>query len=923
MGKKKTVSFTVNGQEVTAEAKPKFTLLDFLRKEMGLMGTKNGCSQGHCGTCTVLVNGKAELACLYKMTRLANKKVLTIEGLAEDGRLHPLQQAFVEHGALQCGFCTPGMIMAAKALLDRTPSPTDDEIKEALNKCLCRCGVYPKAIQAVQAAAAVLRGQALQPASDFGARHDVVGHPVPRKEGPAKVRGEFLFADDMTMEGMIHAKVVWSEYPHADILSIDTTAAEALPGVVAVLTAKDVPGRNAFGTLQPDQPVLCDTRVRYMGDAVALVMAESEEIAEQARRLVRVEYQELPGVFSPDEALAEGAPLVHEQGNVHAHLEVNKGDIGEGFAQADVIIEGTYTTPFIEHAFLEPEAGLAAVDDEGLVTIWMASQFVYGHRPIVAQALGLPPEKVRLIHVPPGGSFGARNDISLHILLALAALHTRRPVKMVLSRQESMRCHVKRHAMKIEMKTGATKEGKLTALEARIVADTGAYASVGIVVLGQAVIFAGGPYQIPHVAVKGDTVYTNNVPGGAMRGFGIPQVAFATELQMEKLARELDMDPFEIRRLNGLQVGSVTTAGQTLRESVALMQTLDLAEEASRDLPAPRRGKKQGIGVASCYKNVGVGLGLHMDYGGAVMELAPDGRIVVRVGGVDLGQGSDTALAQIAAQTVGVPFDQVEIMPVDTVESPDGGVTSASRTTYISGNAVLLAGQQFKESMLSFVAGRHKLKPSQVILENGRFTDTSTGQILRSVADLAGEGKEFKAEYRYDSSETYSLWPHGPPGEEELPKGTDFFFSYSYATQVAVVEVDEKTGEVEVVKMVAAHDVGRAINPQMLESQIEGSCLMGLGYALKEEFQLDRGRLVTDNLRKCRIPTFKDTPEIVTIIVEDPEPSGPFGAKGIAEAAAIPTAPAIINAIHDAVGVYIHDLPATPERVLTALKEAK
>ncbi len=914
------IRFQLNGRPQTVALRPKYTLLEFLRDEAGLMGTKNGCTQGHCGTCTVLVNGQAELACTFRMDRLDGATVETIESLSQDGVLHPIQQALVDFGAVQCGFCTPGIALGAKALLDKNPNPTEAQIRAALNSNLCRCGSYPKVIQAVRTAAAILRGEAKGTETDWSSVSDVVGARVPKVDAPAKAAGKFVYADDLVVPGMTLAKIVWSEYPHAEVVSVDTSKAEAAPGVVAVLTAKDVPGQNLYGTLQPDQPVFCDKKVRFVGDVIALVVAETEKQAAEAASLVRVEYRELPGVFSPEEALADGAPKVHEQGNLHARLDVHKGDVAAGFAQAALIVEDDYSTPFVEHAFLEPESGLATIGAGDVLTIKMASQFVTGHRGIVAASLGLSPEKINLVHIQPGGAFGAKNDVSLHILLGLAALKTRRPVKMTLTRGESLRMHPKRHAMKIHLKLGATLDGHLTALEASIFADTGAYASEAIVVLGQAVVFCGGPYVVPNVSVVGTTVYTNNVPAGAMRGFGIPQVAFATELAMDEMARRLNLDPFEFRLQNAVEEGSVTCAGQTLRDSVPLKQTITLAREAVRDLPPPPDGWKRGVGVACSYKNVGVGLGLHMDSGGAALELTPEGRLLVRVGGVDLGQGSDTTIAQIAAQTTGVPFGAVKIAPVDVFNTPDGGVTSASRTTYVSGNAVVQAGKKLRSAMIADAARRLNADPASVVLKNGVFSNGGGRSI--TLQDLAGqaasEGVRFAESHHYDSPPTYELWHHGPP-DPNAPTGTDYFFTYSYATQVAIVDVDERLGQVDVVKIIAAHDVGRAINPQGIEAQIEGSCLMGMGYALTEAFRLERGRVLTDNLKKCHIPTFKDCPEIVTIIVEDEEPSGPFGAKGIAEAAAIPTAPAIINAIRDAVGVCLRDLPATPMKLLDAL----
>ncbi len=916
-----TIQFTLNGRLQTVLLRSKYMLLDYLRDEVGLMGTKDGCSQGHCGTCTVLVDGKAELACIYRMDRLAGKNVETIESLTQNGIRHPLQDALVDSGAVQCGFCTPGMVMAAKGLLNKNPNPSEAEIRSAMNRNLCRCGSYPKVIQGVQTVVKTSPSDVIKDGIDWNSRSDVIGKPVPKLDAPAKSAGEFLYADDMLVDGMVFGKIVWSEHPHAEIISVDTSLAEKTNGILAVLTAKDIPGRNIYGTVQPDQPVFCDQKVRYIGDVIALIIAETEIQAAEAATHVRVEYRELPGVFLTETALADGAPKVHQQGNLHARLNVSKGDTAAGFSQADVIVEDTFTTPSVEHAFLEPESGLASMDDSGVITIKMASQFVTAHRGIVAESLGLPPEQINMVHIQPGGSFGAKNDISLHILLGLAALKTGRPVKMTLTRAESLRSHPKRHAMKVQLKMGATKDGKLTAMEANIVADTGAYASEAVVVLGQAVVFCGGPYIIPNVTVVGTTVYTNNVPAGAMRGFGIPQVAFATELSIDELARRINMDPFEFREMNALEEGSITTAGQILGTSVPLKKTIQRARQAVKESPPPE-GWKRGVGVASSYKNVGVGLGMHMDSGGAGLEISPEGCLLVNTGGVDLGQGSDTTLAQIAAQATGVPFGQVQVLPVDVFSSPEGGVTSASRTTYVSGNAIVEAGEKLRTSMIEYAAKYLGSDASAVEFQHGRFTNNE-GKSL-TFGDLhqyaTSEGIHFSAEHHYEPPPTFELWHHGPP-DPDSPQGSDYFFTYSYATQVAIVDVDENLGQVKVVKIVAAHDVGRVINPLGLEGQIEGSCLMGMGYALSEEFKLDHGYLLTDNLRKCHIPTFKDCPEIETIIVEDEEPSGPFGAKGIAEAAAIPTAPAIINAIRDAIGITIRDLPATPMKILNAIHD--
>ncbi|MCL5075709.1 MAG: molybdopterin-dependent oxidoreductase [Chloroflexi bacterium] len=917
------ISLIVNGRPVSAYVSPNTTLLTFLRGELQLTGTKNGCAQGHCGTCTVIVDGEAVRSCLLKMSRLNGKRVETIEGLSRGDELHPIQQSFVNCGAVQCGFCTPGMIMSAKALLDRCPDPTEEEIKQALARNLCRCTGYVKIIEAVQEAARMLRGEKKPAGIELPPDSRVVGRPVPRIDAIPKVKGETKYADDLTIDHVLYARALRSQYPHAEIISIDTREAERVPGVVAVLTAKDVPGRNAFGLLIPDQPVLADKKVRYVGDALALVLAESQTVAEAALERTKVEYRPLEVVSTPQRALEPDAPLIHESGNVLAHIKVRKGDVAKGFAQADVIVEQAYFTPFIDHAYLEPEAGLAAPNEDGGVTIWVGSQGPGDDRRQVAASLALPEEKVRIIHLPTGGAFGGREDVTVQILCALGALHTKRPVKMVFSRLESLRVRIKRHAEYLRYKTGMTRDGKLVAAEVEIIGDTGAYASAGEAVLFRSAEFACGPYVIPNVKVDAYAVYTNNVPCGAMRGFGCPEPAFASEAHMDLIARRLGMDPLNLRQINALDVGRATITGDRLEHGVGLRETISRVQEALTTTSIQAEpGKKVGVGIACAYKNVGLGSGME-DAGGAIIELTDEGRVLLRVGAVDLGQGSDTVLAQIAAQTIGMGYDHMIVQAGDTKEAPEGGMTTASRQTFVAGNAVLRAAERFKEQLVSFVADEFQLDPSRIIIQGGHFIDQGEGRLLLSWKDLSAlaqtRGWRLRAEHRYVAPQTYPL-----PESADLPVGGDpekyrLHFSYCFATHVAIVAVDESSGEVEVMKVIAAHDAGKVINPHGAEGQIEGGVVMGMGYALSEEFKLDNGRVITDTLAKCRLPTIRQTPEITPILVEDYHPFGPYGAKGMGELAVAPAAPAIINAIYDAVGVRITELPATKEKIRQAL----
>lgn len=916
------VTFAINGEKHHVTVEDRLTLLQFLRERLGLVGAKNGCGKGHCGACTVIVDGKAKRACLLKAADLDGATIQTIEGLGQNGELHPLQKAFIYEGAIQCGFCTPGMIMAAKALLDQNPNPTEEEIKNGLRHNLCRCTGYTSIIRAVKLAARMLKENGTV---SLEVPAGAVGSSVLRKDVVAKAMGQPLFTDDFFLENMLFGKLLLSPLPHAEIVSIDTDVAKKMPGVAAVLTAKDIPGRNGFGLMIPHQPVLADKKVRYVGDPVAVVYAETEAQAEAALAGIKVEYNPLPGVFSPLEGIEEGAPLVHEEGNILHHVKVRKGDGEKGFAAAEVIVEGNYYTPLVEHAYLEPEAGLAKVEEDGTVTVWTASQGAFAFRDMIAATLDLPPEMVRVIYRPAGGAFGGKEEPTVQIHCALGAVKTGRPVKMTLTREESIRMSTKRHAEHIYYKTGATKDGKLVAWEARIIADTGAYASLGKPVVFRSAVVATGPYVVPHVKSDAYGIYTNHPPGGAFRGFGSTQVAFAAEVQMDKLARALNMDPIALRRLNALDAGETTMTGQVLGPGVGYRQTLDAVEEALREVrfdPSP--GKKIGVGIASAYKNVGIGAG-KQDGAGAAVELTETGVVLLKVGATDMGQGSDTALAQIAAQASGIPYEVIRVLSSDTFCTPDGGETTASRQTFVTGNAVQAAAIRFKQVLQDWISREYGIGPEDMVFHSNLLIDARSGKQAATMEEVAkrakAKGQKLAAEHYYLAPTTYPL----PESADHQPgvelARYNIHFAYCFGTQAAVVEVDEETGEVKVLKVIAAHDVGRAIHPQNIRGQIEGSVVMGMGYGLSEEFKLDRGQVVTGNLARLKLPKITQTPEIQPLIIEVEQPEGPFGAKGMGELPINPTAPAIINAIYDAVGVRINSLPATREKILQALAE--
>jgi CO/xanthine dehydrogenase Mo-binding subunit/aerobic-type carbon monoxide dehydrogenase small subunit (CoxS/CutS family) len=918
-----SIPLTVNGKRMNPTLPPGMTLLRFLRDELRLTGTKNGCSTNHCGACTVLVNGKAIKSCLLQFGRLHNAEVLTIEGLSEPGVLHPIQAAFLAAGAVQCGFCTPGMIIATKALLDTNPDPTEEEIREGLKNNICRCTGYVKIIDAVRLAARWLEHPEQMQITSGGS----YGESVIDLDGVAKVQGSLRFADDLYLPDMLHAKVLWSAHPHALIKSLHTTAAEEAPGVVRVLTAADVPGHNGFGPLKQDQPVLCGDRVRFVGDAVALVLAETEAAAAEARDLIEVEYEPLPGVFSPQEALEADAPQLHTEGNLCKHLLHTVGDVDEGLAQSHLVVEGHFETPFVEHAYLEPESGVAHwVGD--VLHLTVPTQFPFELKIQLAKVLGVPEDTIRVQTTPLGGSFGSKIDAIVEPLIALGAHVTRRAVKLTLTREESLKRSVKRHPYSMDYRVGFDREGKLMAVDAKLLSDTGAYANLGPRVIDQACIFACGPYEVPNLRVEGWATYTNNVNASAFRGFGINQVAVAIESLVDEAARRLNIDPFDLRYKNALKEGSTTAAGEILKRSVAIEETITAARQALEDeLPQISKmatpGMRLGIGVASGFKNVGAGKG-KVDDAGAIFSLLPGGKVQLRASAVDMGQGIRTTLVQIARQVLPLPDDNLELITGDTTLTPRHGGAVAERQTLISGNAVMEAAKRFRTELLHAAATVLAVPTEELeIFPDGVLHLRAESQLSWKELErkLRERGDEVVAEYIYIAPRTLAL--ADVEGRKSVPpEEYRNYPAYAYTTQVAVVEVDPNTGDVRLIKVLAAHDVGRAINPQKIEGQIEGSCHMAQGYALSEEYPVEQGLPKARTYRDLHVPTIMDAPQIRSLIVEKPDSTGPLGAKGISEVATVPLTPAILNAIFDAVGVRIRSLPATPARIKAALEQS-
>ena len=741
-----------------------------------------------------------------------------------------------------------------------------------------------------------------------------VGIAIPKVDALEKVLGEAKYGADLSSKEPFHLKVVRSPKPHAKIVRIEINDALKVTGVERIFTAKDIPGRNLFGVINKDQPILASDRVRYVGDPVALVSAQTEEAAEEAAKKVLVVYEDLPFINRPEEALKLDAPLIHEKGNLLYEFRVIKGDVQAGFKEAEIIVEETYTTTWIDHAYLEPDAGLSYSDDEGRITVVCPTQNVHYDQKEVAALLALPSEKVRIIQCATGGGFGGRLDITVQCLLALAAFHLKKPVKIVYSREEVFQVTSKRHPLTIRYKSGAGKDGKLTAVEVDILGDTGAYASYGSTVAIRSAIHATGPYEVPHVKVRSRMVYTNNPWAGAMRGFGVPQIAFAHESQMDLLAKELKIDPIEIRLKNALHVGSETASGQTLMTSVGIGETLKKVKEwrdqrGISKIDSKKPFIKKGIGVGSMWYGIGnTGVA---NPSTAQMEIDPNGEVRLFTGAADIGQGSDTVLLQIASESLGVPLKEIRLIRADTAITTDAGATSASRQTYVSGNAILDAIKNLKQEITKEASRLLEVDRQDLFFEDGKIKSKSNPSVSLSIKEMAKRcGKVLRGEGSFDP-ETTRLDPETGQGAP--------YATYAFATHLAEVEVDTETGRVKVNRVIASHDVGKAIHPKNVMGQIMGGVAMGTGFALMEEFIPDE----TTSFVNYLIPTSKDVPEVIPILVEDEEPTGPFGAKGVGEPAVIPSAPAILNAIADAIGERVCYLPANLERVLEAVQKNK
>ncbi len=842
-------TFFVNGVSHTVEQNEK--LLPYLRDTLRLTSVKNGCSEGACGTCTVIIDGKNVKACVQQTDRLDGKHIVTCEGLTARERA-VYAYAFTTAGAVQCGFCTPGMVMSAKALVDQNPDPRPEEVKKAIRGNICRCTGYKKIEEAILLSARLFRENAPVPACQLAG---IVGDSLPRVDAPAKALGDALYADDLHPDGMVYASAVRSAYPRAKVLAIRTEQAKALPGVVAVLTSDDVPGQKKIGHLVQDYDVMIPVGqvTHFLGDAIALVVANDRKTLEAAKLLVEVDYAPLPPLLSPGDSLKDGAPTVHEgRDNVLAHEHLVRGNAKEKIAAAKYVVTNHYSVPFTEHAFLETETAVAYPENGG-VHIHSGDQGIYQTRKECAVMLGLPPEKVRVTAMMVGGGFGGKEDMSVQHHAALAAFVTGRPVKVSLTRQESILIHPKRHAMEMEFTTACDENGLLTAMCATLVSDTGAYASLGGPVLQRACTHAAGPYNYQDIDIDGKAVYTNNPPAGAFRGFGVTQSCFATECNLNQLAALVGITPFEIRYRNAIRPGQTLPNGQIADDTTALVETLDAVR------PILSRDPKAGIACAM--KNSGLGVGIP-DTGRCRIEIL-GGKLHLHSSAACIGQGMGTVQVQMTHETTGIPVESIVYHAPDTADSPDSGNTTASRQTLFTGEATVLAAKQVKDALQK--AG------SLAALEGQSFLGEYTG-----VTDKLGSDKAHPVSH----------------------------IAYGYATHVVELSDD---GSIK--RVTAVHDVGQAVNPTALEGQIEGGVVMSLGYALTEDFPLSEGR-PTAKFGTLGLFHAINTPEVCSVFLGKSDKDGlACGAKGVGEICSIPTAPAVQNAYFNRDGIFRTKLP--------------
>lgn len=859
-GRRLMIKVLVNGKTYEVEKDKK--LMRFLRDDLHLTSVKDGCSQGACGTCTVLVDGKTTRACIPMLSKVEGKEIVTVEGMTEREK-EVYSYAFATAGAVQCGFCIPGMVMCAKGLIDKNPDPTRLEVVAAIRNNICRCTGYKKIIDGILLSAKIFR-EDLPVHDESGAVN--VGQAIQRIDAKEKVLGTGEYPDDIYLDGMVYGSAVRSEYPRAKVLAIHPEEALAMDGVIGVYTADDIPGDVKVGHLKHDWDTMIPVGkvTHYLGDAICLVVAETQEILEQAKLKVKVDYEVLDPVLDPFEAMKPDAPLVHADGNVLAHEHLVRGDADKVIAESKYKVTTHYETPWTEHAFLEPECAVAMPFDDG-VFIYSSDQGTYDTQHECCIMLGLPPEKVIVENKLVGGGFGGKEDVSVQHHAALLAYLTKRIVKVKLSRQESIVVHPKRHPMWMDITTACDENGYLTAMKAVVVSDTGAYASLGGPVLQRACTHAAGPYNFQVIDIDGKAVYTNNPPAGAFRGFGVTQTCFGSERNLDLLAEKVGISPWEIRYRNAIRPGQVLPNGQIADPSTGVAETLEAVKEVYENEPY--------AGIACAMKNAGVGVGLP-DWGRCRL-LVKGGKVEIHAGASCIGQGLGTVLTQVVSETTGFSIDKIVYCRPNTANSPDSGTTSGSRQTLITGEAAKRACEKLMEDL--------------------------KGSSLEAL-----EGRDYVGEYLAKTDKMGS----------DVPNPVSHV-AYGYATQVCVLNED---GTIK--KVVAAHDVGKAVNPISVEGQIEGGVVMSLGYALTEQYEIKDGYPVS---RYGTLGLFKadKTPDVEPIIVEKPGVDVGYGAIGIGEITSIPTAPAVAGAYYKWNGEFQTKLPLvnTPyERKKKAVK---
>lgn len=854
------VAFELNGHPCAVEVPEQATLLQILREDLGdarVISPKDGCApQGQCGCCLVLIDGQPKVSCATPAAKADGKKILTMEGVPEEEQ-RLFGEAFTRVGGLQCGFCIPGIVMRAKWLLDQNASPTEEEIRKKLDVHLCRCTGYQRIVDAIQLVAGVRRGEPMPPADESGR----VGSSLDRFQAVELALGKRPYVDDMTLPGMLLGAVRLSDHARARVLKIDTTRAEKMPGVARVVTWRDVPGERKVGLLYQDWPTFIGEgeETHCVGDVLAAVAADSTRHAREAAAAIEIQYEVLAPVTDPEAALAPGAPKVGPKGNLLSKSVIRLGDAAKALAGAAHVVEATFETQRIEHAYLEPESALAVPEANGVVRLYSQGQGIFDDQRQCAAVLGVPPEKIQVTLVPNGGAFGGKEDMSIQAQSCLLAQVTQRPVKITLTREQSIALHPKRHGIKMHYRVGCDASGNLVGVWARMIGDSGAYASVGGKVLERAAGHACGPYRAPNVDVEALAVYTNNPPCGAMRGFGANQAHFAMEGMVDELAEKVGLDRWQFRYQNALEVGDVFSTGQVLEKSVGIKKTLLAVKD--HFYAAVKAGKAVGIGAG--LKNTGIGNGVP-EYGKCRMVVESGRKVMLYNGYTEMGQGLFTVLIQMASEVTGLPPSVFHAV-VDTTFALQCGQTTGSRATLFSGNAVVKAGEALK----------HALE-----------------EVKGDLAALAG--RVFEGECLIN--DTTALGANVAKVKTHT--------AFSYATQLVILDQE---GKLE--RVIAAHDVGRAINPTLCAAQVEGSLHMGLGYALSEELVCEDGRPVNGTMRGLGVLRARHTPPMEVILVEEHEPEGPFGAKGVGEIGLVPTAGAVAGALWAFDGVRRRKLP--------------